>query len=591
MIRSSTRNAFRAAGQLLETVTPNTTLARLATRDGVPACSEFLRVDRLPRRTWSADDRMYAVKHMTEALRVRRGEQQLWADQAVALVEAHASRGLVGGIRVSGGKSLVSLAVGTLFDVPRPLLIVPSKSIKTKKIANAAADAAKHWRIRSDISWIAYEQLQRKAYADFLSRYKPGIVIMDEAHHAGRYDSSRSSRIDRYVEEYGVPIIVLTGSLIGSHVVNDSCKLCYWALGDGSPLPRPGASATIRWWAHALEQPAKIEPGALRRWARPKESTLSGVGRRYVETPGIVTSSGESVIGTSLTLQTEYVELKSKAVLKAFEHLRAGRQPDGTELLDADGSNIWLQGQTLALGFYYMPDPKPPADYIDAKRNWYSYAREVIRQGELDTELQVREATDPEECWPLQEWLEVKGTFVERRKAVWLSWERVEAAQKWMAQHKHGIVWCQFAAFGAALKPYYGAGALDAASGRRITEHAKGSACAASIKVCSEDLNLQHQFSEALFIAPPATGTWHEQAIARFHRYGQPEPETRVTYWLACSENAAALDVARRREREAAALIKDKYRKLLIGEWFHDQNKPKKSPAWRDVHLRESVMI
>lgn len=582
--------------------TPNSNLERIALRGGVPNDEEFKRIDSLPRRKWSAEQTLRAVQRLTARLRRKRGTRVLWDDQAIALSEIGWYGGIVGGLRVSGGKTTTSFLAGTMLpDCPRPLLIAPSKSIKTGKVARAYDNEQKHWRVRDDYSWVSYHFLQDEDNAEYLSIHLPGLLILDEAHHAGRYNSSRTKRIRRYLDEHPeVPCIVLTGSLIASRVVNDSLALCDWARGRHSPLPLPAAKDTQRYWKLALDVPKRLEPGALRRWCEPNEPTVAGVGRRYYETPGIVCSAGKNVIGTTLLASTELVSITDTRVLDAFSHVRAGRRPDGTELLDPDGSNTWSLAQQLALGFYYEPTVPPPDDWTDAYRNWCSYCREHIADSscKCDTARQViRHVTsDATDCWPLEEWLLVKSQYKLERKAVWLSSSRVDAALRWTRRHRHALVWTQFKAFGFALAakglPYYGSHARDRATKRYITDHKPGAPASASIAVCSEDLDLQYTFCESLFVAPPATGAWHEQAIARYHRFGQPEPEVMAHYWIACAENRDALSVARQRERSAAAMTGDFSRKMLIAEWSPNTRKKLKSvgPQWDSKKLTKALM-
>ena len=574
---------------------PNTVREAIMLRDGVPEDTELQRIRALPRRVWTQRQLVVAVRRMTAELKKPEGTQVLWPDQAKALYEIEWYGGIVGGIRVSGGKSLIAfLAASMRPDLPRPLLLCPSKSIRTGKIAATYAEAARHWKVRSDITWLSYELLQRAEYADYLTTYAPGMIIMDEAHHAGRYDSSRTKRIERFRAAFPTaPIILLSGSLIASRVVDDSQRLCEWALGTSSPLPLTAAKQTQRFWRLALEEPVKAKPGALRSLCKPEETTLAGVGRRYRETPGVCVSGGDRVLGTSLTCQVHELQL-SAPLVEAFAHLREGRNPDGSELLDTDGHNTWLTAQTLALGFYYVPDPKPPSEWLLAYRNWAAYCREYVADPDngCDTELQARNAliNDPE-CWPLHEWLAVRDDFKLQRRAIWLCESRLEAVRDWQRHHKHGLVWVQFAAFGKRLRPYYGTHARDAVTRRYLTDHKAGSSAVASIKVCSEDLNLQYQFHQNLFVAPPATGAWHEQAIARTHRYGQTQPEITVDYWVSCAENADALKVARKRESAAAIMGGDKQRKLLIADWLTVHKLNKQGPQWQKrVQLPDAVM-
>lgn len=576
---------------------PNTVNEAATLYRGVPRDKEFSRIAALPRRVWSEDQARRAAAKLTARLKRRKGTQELWPEQAIALREIEKYGGLAGGIKVSGGKTLISfLAPSILPHLERPLLLCPSKSIKTGKVRAKYEEARKHWRVRGDITWLSYELLQRKEYADYLSTYKPQLLILDEAHHAGRYNSSRTKRISRYLRDNpDVVCIVLTGSLIASRVINDSLTLCYWARGKRSPLPRPNkhGRASARYWRMALELPARCKPGVLRELCKPDERTLAGVGRRYRQTPGIVCSSGKSNIGASMVCETEIVNITNPQIVEAVGNVRRNKLPNGNELLDPDGSNQWSTVQTLALGFYYVPDPPPPLPWLRAYRNWCAYCRECIsdESNALDTEAQVIASLDGD-CWPWNDWAEIRNDYKLTRKAVWLSDERVLAAQAWMRGHKHGIVWTQFKAFGQRLDPYYGAQARDKRSGRFILQHESGRACAASIKVCSEDLDLQYLFYENLFPSPPATGAWHEQANARTHRFGQLEGEVTARYWLACTENKNALGVARAREAAAAQLDGHMTRKLLIADWIESRKRiDATNPLWYGKEIAEELMI
>lgn len=581
----------------MATPRPNTIKERVALNAGVPRDKEHARILALPRRIWSEVQMRRAAAKFTARFKRKNGEQELWPDQAVALAEIEAYGGIAGGIKVSGGKTLISfLAPSVLPHLARPLLLCPSKSIRTGKVAAKYKEARTHWRIRKDITWLSYELLQRKAYADYLETYQPKILILDEAHHAGRYNSSRTKRISRYLRAHpDVVCIVLSGSLIASRVVNDSLRLCYWARRRQSPLPRPNkhGRATARYWRMALELPARCKPGALKEFCRGDEKTLRGVGRRYRQTPGIVVSSGKSNIGATLSCETEYVQIKDPVILDAVAHVRSGRMPDGSELLDPDGSNTWSTVQTLALGFYYVYDPPPPKPWLRAYRNWCSYSREVIADESnlLDTEAQVIACVD-DDCWPYLEWVAVRDDYKLTRKAVWLSDDRIAATKAWMRTHPHGIVWTQFKAFGERLRPYYGSHAKDKQTGKYILQHKRGHACVASIKVCGEDLDLQHIFYENLYPSPPATGAWHEQTIARTHRFGQREGEVTVRYWLACAENRNALSVARARELAAAEMDGHMQRKLLIADWNETQRtrKPRGNPLWAGKRISQALM-
>ena len=593
---------MKEPGRIVLATGSGSTHEKIQIAKGVPADAEFNRIDSLPRRVWTNRQRDVARKKLTARLQKRNGKRELWEDQAVALAEIGWYGGTVCGIRVSGGKTTISFLAGTVLeDLPRPLLIAPSKSIKAGKVAAAYREERKYWRVRDDYAWISYHDLQSEGYANYLEQYRPGILILDEAHHVGRYNSARTSRVAQYVKSHPkCAVIVLTGSVIASRVVDDSLNLCYWARREHSPLPLPSAKQCQRFWKLALDIPQRCGPGALRKWAKPNETTINAVGRRYTSTPGVVCSAGENVIGTSLAAHTELVRLVEPKTLAAFDHIRNGRRPDGTELLDTDGANTWLTAQTLALGFYYVYDPEPPSDWLDAYRNWCAYCREHIASSDCvcDTEKRVKQHIDLDgaECWPLDDWRLVQHKYRLHRKAIWLDKTRVEAAAKWMVHHKHGLVWVQFRAFGQALslvskRPFYSGNAFAHREKRYITAHAKTDGPAiASIKACSEDLNLQHTFHQNLIPAPPATGAWDEQLLARTHRFGCDWPEVTATFWLACAENKKNMAVAVEREKRAAAMTGDGSRKLLIADWTHDKLPALEGPQWTKVKIAKKAM-
>ena len=74
-----------------------------APKRAVEDSAELRRILDLPRRSWEAGAADY-VEVLTQHLRTPQGQQRLRPIQAAALVEAHDWRGLIGSIRVGGGK-------------------------------------------------------------------------------------------------------------------------------------------------------------------------------------------------------------------------------------------------------------------------------------------------------------------------------------------------------------------------------------------------------------------------------------------------------------------------------------------------------
>lgn len=572
-----------ARGTKRDDLARNSRVGKALRRNGVPACAEFKRIDALPRRTWTDDpDLEEQVELLTNHLKLPNGTQRLWTIQTVALREIVDNNGLIGGVRVSGGKTLIALLTPTLLDLPRPIIFVPAKSIKSGKADNAYREAREHWRVRDDIQFVSYEQLQTLQYADLLERYDPGLIVFDEAHKVGRHDSARTARIELFRETHKVPFVLLSGTLMASHIVKDVARLCEWGLGAGSPVPRTWKAQKD--WADALEVKVneakpRMAPGALLDWTEKKLPTLvdlqAAYGRRYTQTPGVVVSSGDA-LGQSLVIDVQALHEHDAVVDDAFRVLRGDppKTPDGWVLVDAPV--IWSTAQQLELGFYYRPNPRPPVDWTIARQNWASYCRERIKQGdEVVAELQVANecralGADAPHWWT--DWIEIRDTFRLNVEPVWLSDRRIDAAGAWLQKHK-GLCWTQFRAFGERLSqkfriPFFSADASDV-DGNSIVDYPGGPAIV-SIAACSEDLNLQDRWHANLVPCPPSTGQAWEQFLARTHRFGQKADEVTCEVWLGCVENYESLARARQKERAVAEAGRDDARKLLVADWHDD---------------------
>lgn len=612
-------------GESRDTVPRNSRVGKSLRKDGVPACAEFHRIDKLPRRVWTEEtDLEEQVDLITAALKTPQGTQRLWTIQAVALREIADSKGLVGGIRVSGGKTLIALLAPTVLGAQRPLIIVPAKSIRSGKVDKAYRDARQHWQVATNIQFVSYEMLQQLQYADLLEKYRPDAVIADEAHKWGRHDSARTARAQRFIDiAPEVPFITLSGTLLSSHIVTDITKLCEWSLKSNSPVPRSErnpktgqlkSSKAQKDWSNALEvdtgwsksdgddvgEPKpRMASGALRRWLLPDEDdTLDNVrkayGRRYTQTPGVVVSSGDA-LGQSLVIDVKLNPDHDERVEQAFVALRGDPRKD-VPCKDVDGWIIvdppvlWSTAQQLELGFSYVTDPRPPEWWSQPRQNWFAYCRERLKLGDIDTELQVANecrSLGVEAPWQWTDWLEVRDKFRPNVRPEWLSDRRVDAAAAWLDKHK-ALCWTQYRAFGQRLSerhgiPFFSDDACDA-EGNSILEFPGGRPAVLSLASCSEDLDyLQHHWHQNLIVCPPSTGQVWEQFLARTHRFGQRSDEVTCEVWIGCLENEEALDKARAKERAVAQSSLDEARKLLIAEWNYEYTDlPRtKSRRWR----------
>jgi len=258
--------------------------------------------------------------------------------------------------------------------------------------------------------------------------------------------------------------------------------------------------------------------------------------RRLVETPGVVASK-ETPIDASIVVSAIEVE-PTAAITAAFERLRgAWETPDEHPI--ADGLSMFRHARELALGFFYVWNPRPPREWLDARREWSAYVRSVLaRSRTLDSELQVRQRdAHGDEC---QAWLAVRDSFEPNTEPRWIDESILDACAAW-AKSNTGIIWTEHTCFAERLSvktglPYYGRRGLCGA--RPIEKHRKGSLIA-SIASNSTGRNLQ-AWSQNLITSMPANGMQTEQLFGRTHRDGQTADEVRFDVITTCAEHVGA---------------------------------------------------
>jgi hypothetical protein len=210
---------------------------------------------------------------------------------------------------------------------------------------------------------------------------------------------------------------------------------------------------------------------------------------------------------------------------------------------------VWRHARELALGFYYVWDPWPPREWLEARAVWAAFVREEIKHGTLDSELDVALAY-PNAPEYLQ-WVAIRDTFKPNKRAVWICDSIVNAAAEWMDRHPHGIVWSEHIAFGERLeqvsrRPYFGRKGQDR-SGRPI-ESATGPVVA-SKHANKKGRNLQHEWFDNLITSCPSDGAELEQLLGRTHRDGQLADTVTADIYFGCIEHVGAFWTARDRAR------------------------------------------
>lgn len=154
-------------------------------RAGVQSGPEYLRIRALPRRRWQdASDLEQLIELMTNWLRkpgtvtVPGSFDRLNAMQASALRELYDYRRVGVVANVGMGKSAVAALAPTVLGAKRPLFMTFKKLLS--KSQRDFRILAENWRVATNYTFLSVESLSNKSGADFLERYAPDLVVVDE---------------------------------------------------------------------------------------------------------------------------------------------------------------------------------------------------------------------------------------------------------------------------------------------------------------------------------------------------------------------------------------------------------------------------
>lgn len=504
---------------------------------------ELARVWSLARRDPRPDPDI--TKRLTNLLRRSGSEMQLRPTQAQVLGELGMYGGAFAAIGVGGGKTLTSLLAPIMVGSKRPLLLLPAKLIdKTKREQSILSQ---HWRIPNHVRMMSYELLGRDQAARDIERYAPDLIIADEAHKLRNRQAACTKRVGRYMGEHPATRFLPLSGTMTKRSLKDYAHLLLWSLKpQGTPLPNSWSDLEV--WSdlldeHDLDRPA---PGAFLLFSNGDAALPAlreGWRRRFTDTPGVVAPLDKR-ISASLTVAPVSVS-EDPAVDLGFQRLRTAWETlDGWAITEA--LEVWRRARELAVGFYYRWDPRPPSDWLEARRAWAHECRAILRnnQRQLDSEYQVTRAVE-EGQYPgipttsLREWRAVEKSFTPNPVPEWLSQNVIHLCQAW-AEKSPGIIWVGHTAFGHRLAeasglPYYGRNGQDSA-GLMIETHNPRKALIASIEANAEGRNLQ-AWSRNLVVDPPANGSKTEQLFGRTHREGQLEDTVEFDVVINCTEH------------------------------------------------------
>lgn len=575
--------------------------------------AEVSRIAALPRRVWSEEEAAKLASMLTQELKTPDGTMALRPVQAISLYEAMEVGGLFGPVRVGGGKTLVTLLLPLVLEAKRPVLLLPATLVE--KTWHDRKNLAAHWRLPTNIQIISYELLGLVQSAQKLEYIQPDLIVADECHMIKNHRAGRTRRVVRYMNARPETRFVGVSGTVMKGSVCDFAHLLRWALKDQAPIP--ATDDEVQAWADALDEKvnplSRRRPEALFKLAGPardrgkelaqlldehEQDDMTRARRafqsRLLETRGVVASARTD--GVTCSLRVSALEYQPSPVTEQhIGNMRSGvvdahgkyvvrpwTTPDGWTFSEAIEFRMYLR--QLALGFHGVWDPRPPPEWVEARRDWAGFVRETLAESRtLDTELQVVNAVDAGrlQTRTLGAWRAVRDTFTIQPKDIWHDDAALDACASWMEREK-GIVWSEHRFFARRLAeltgaPYYGANGLNE-RGESITHVKPGRAIIASVQANATGRNLQ-MFSTNLVTSCPPGPAVMEQLIGRTHRDGQEADEVTVDILLGCREHADAFQRALDGARAAADTLGHD-QKLLLADILMPDTNNRKGPLW-----------
>lgn len=568
-----------ALNDAIETSGKGSNLRRMA---GVHESEDFKRIYNLPRKQYSENIIKTIQKELSKVL--SRNDKTLLAIQAVALFELSKMNGLLGPIPVGGGKTLISLLAPIVTGAKRPLVLMPASLIeKTKKERD---EYAKDFYVPYHIHFQSYESLGRVSNDTYLTDLKPDLIVADEAHKVKNPKAAVTRRLKRYMKANPETVFApLSGTIVNRSLL-DVAHLSHWALDEKSPLPIK-VSDLLDWAAcvdHFTNR-QRPKPGALTYFSNGSnriEDVRKGVRDRIVESPGVVSFAGDTA---DCSLQINRVTFPApKEIQSAIKNLRdTWETPDEWPLMCA--LDIMRHASELALGFFYRWNPRPPDDWLRARKAWASFVREVIsRSRTLDSPHAVALACTQGKLDDTiyNEWRLIRDTFVPNQEAVWVSDYAIKECVKWINKHESGIVFTSHVEFGEVLsrvsgRPYYGRQGKTK-EGEYI-EDGDGVVIASS-QSNREGRNLQ-KWNRALVVNPDSTGKTWEQLMGRLHRTGQQADEVIFDVFSLCSEHERAWNEAKSKADMIERTIGNKQKLNYADVVWNPEDRDQGSEMWK----------
>lgn len=476
-------------------------------------------------------------------------------EQAVMLYEGFHCKGLFASATVGAGKSLVAFLLSLIFAAGRPVVVVPSGL--EDDTHEKFADYSRMWKAPRPVPQVvSFEVVSNPANPLLLcdcakcagtkdepakpGGIRPTHIFVDECDKLRNPDAAVTRRFGRYMARHSDTIYCGMTATPWRKSIKNSAPQIIWALKWGAPVPI--GYVDMQEWSEALDMSARginRDPGALTllagvdpkdvaTYGEREQLAADGFQRRLLETPGIIQTTRQSC-DTPLTIRL--LKAPDDPVLDAaFKQFReTSATLDGWDI--DDPLSAMRYGTEMSAGFFYYWDPRPPLEWLEARRDASKRVREIIadssRRGKpLDTKAQVYRLypNDP----ILIKWLETEPTFIPNTVARPISASVLGFAVAWIKANSPALIWVQHEYIGAALSamsgvPFFGSQGKDS-SGRYIGKHSPKLSAILSLRANMRGRNLQ-AWNRNFVIAPPQANTeWEQGIFGRTHRQGQKNP-------------------------------------------------------------------
>lgn len=506
--------------------------------------------------------------------------------------------------------TLLSLLLPSLMGWERPVLFVPA-GLRDKTFMLDIPALSRHWRLlpartRDDrfvyegqrvsaggegalseggpyLEISSYEELSRD-YDDYLANRRiPDGIEGDEIHKLAARGSGRTKKLSRFFNAFPYTEFAgFTASLVHRSVL-DYGHLTNFALKDTSPLPH--SFIELKTWADVIDEGipdyARPSPGAMWDFCKRGETVRDGYRRRFLETPGIISSVD---LSTTIGLQVREVAMPEipQVIREAFTRLRNHAQTPNGEVAATKLDQL-RHARELLLGMYLRwvwPDGKKDKEWIDARRWWKKYVRKMTTRSHggmwLDTEAQVANAVEggmidgiiydektgePHEAY--RDWVRIRddrkakwgGKVEPPKKVEWLSDYMLVALEKWASENL-GIVWVENIGVLEKLRERNGDRFGCFGAGEDEIEHESGKRSVFATWAHATGKNLQ-MFNRMCFSNPMQNGKAFEQTLGREHRpnckFWSPKEKAHITadeviadVFLGCRETWWSFERSRR---------------------------------------------